>query len=1047
MSITELSIKRPTLVIVVFLALALLGLFSYFQLNYELLPNISVPYVIVTTVYPGGSPQVVETQVSKVIEDAVSTIDNVKNIYSYSHEGVSFITIEFNNSANVNVALQDAQRKVNETRGSLPLEVETPVISKFSLMELPVLRLGASSSLPPREFYLRLKDQIIPRLSKLSGVGQIVLVGGQEREIRVNVDLPRLRSMGISILQVSQAIQASNLDFPTGKVKDGDHQFIVRLAGKLADLGGLRDLVIGRSPGGGEIRLSDVAEIQDGIKETSNFSRLNNVSTVGILIQKQSDANNVDVCRRLRAELARIEADSSAIGVRFDIAMDGSLFTQEAVTAVRKDLLIAILIVAGVMFLFLHSMRNSLIVMVAVPTSLVSTLIAMWAFGFSLNLMTLLAMSLVIGILVDDSIVVLENIYRHLEMGENSRLAALRGRSEIGFTAVAITLVDVVVFLPLSLISGLIGNIVREYSVVIVVSTLMSLAVSFTLTPMLASRFTKLQPLSGKGLLGRFSIWFESAYAAVADTYRRVLAWSLERRARVFAVSTLLVVFSFALVPLGFIGTEFMQKSDRGEFSVYIELPEGSTLERTNQSVQEAEQILAAVPEIRRVFTNVGASNEGFFSQSSSNGSELAVTLVDKRKRIRSQEEIGEDIRRLLSRIPGVKVRINPIGIFGQADESPIAYVVSGAIRDDVLASAERMKDMIGTVPGTADVRLSSSEGQPETRVEIDRDKMAALGLSIGEVGLTLRTALAGDAVSKFKDGNNEFDIRVVLDQFDRRNPEDVAAIAFINPRGESVELRRFASISRGSGPTRLERKNRNNSIQVLAQTLNRTSGDIGQDIQRAMSRETFPPGVTIAPVGDIEMMSESFQSLALALLAAIAFVYMVMVALYNSWIYPLVILFSIPMAVVGALILLAVTGNSINIFSFMGMIMLVGLVAKNAIILVDFTNRLREQGVETKEALLRAGRTRLRPIVMTTFTMIFGMLPIALASGSASEIKNGFALVLIGGLTSSLLLTLVLVPVVYVKVVQMRDRLMRSKTPGKAEPVPAEPSTSSSAF
>ncbi len=1035
MSITELSIRRPILVVVVFLAVALLGVFSYFQLNYELLPNISVPYVIVTTVYPGASPQVVETQVSKVIEDAVSTIDNVKNIYSNSHESVSFVTIEFNNSADVNVALQDSQRKVNEAVGGLPLGAETPVISKFSLMELPVLRLGASSSLPPREFYLRLKDQIVPRLSKLAGVGQIVLVGGQEREIRVNVDRPKLRSLGISILQVSQAIQASNLDFPTGKIKDGDHQFVVRLAGKLADLDGLRGLIIGRSRKGGEIRLSDVAEVHDGIKEMSNFSRLNNVSTVGLLIQKQSDANNVDVCRRLRREFARIEKESGAIGVRFDIAQDASLFTQEAVSAVRKDLLIAILIVAGVMFLFLHSIRNSLIVMVAVPASLVSTLIAMWAFGFSLNLMTLLAMSLVIGILVDDSIVVLENIYRHLEMGESPRLAALRGRSEIGFTAVSITLVDVVVFLPLSLISGLIGNIVREYSLVIVVSTLMSLVVSFTMTPMLASRFTKLQHLSARGLAGKFGVWFEAAYNALTERYRRVLAWSLEHRGRVFAASGLLVILALSLVPLGFIGTEFMQKSDRGEFSVYVELPEGSTLERSNRTVQEVERMLAAVPEIRKVLTNVGASNEGFFSQSSSNTSELTVILVDKRQRKKSQETIGEDIRRMISRLPGVKVRINPIGFFGQADESPVAYVVSGADRDDVRATAEKMKTIIQEIPGTADVRLSSSEGQPETRIEIDRDEMAALGLSIGEVGLTLRTALAGEAVSKFKDGDNEFDIRVVLDEFDRRNPDDVASVAFVNRLGETIELRQFASVGRGSGPTKLERKNRNNSIQVMAQTLGRTSGDISQDISRALSRETIPSGITIAPTGDIEMMTESFSSLALALFAAIAFVYMVMVALYNSWIYPLVILFSIPLAVVGALLALALTGNSINIFSFMGMIMLVGLVAKNAIILVDFTNRLREDGVETREALLQAGRTRLRPILMTTFTMIFGMLPIALAVGSASEVKSGFALVLIGGLTSSLLLTLVLVPVVYLKVVQLRDRLMGSRARVVAAP------------
>ncbi len=1031
MSITELAIKRPILIIVVFLALLLLGLFGYLQLNYELLPSMSAPYVIITTVYAGASPQVVETQVSKVLEDAVSTLDNVKNIYSNSHEGVSFISIEFNNSADVNVALQDSQRKVNESIGELPLDVETPVLSKFALDELPVMRLGASSALPPREFYRRLKDQIVPQLSRIPGVGQITLIGGEEREIRVNVDQQKLRSLGLSILQISQAIQTANLDFPTGRVKEGDHQFIVRLAGKLADLGELRELVVGHSAADeSEIRLGDLAEITDGVKDMTNFSRLNNRSTVGVIIQKQSNANNVDVCRRLRRELTRIETTSGDIGMRFDVASDSSLFTEEAVSAVRKDLLIAILMVAAVMFLFLHSIRNSLIVMVAVPTSLVSTFIAMWAFGFSLNLMTLLAMSLVIGILVDDSIVVLENIYRHLEMGEASRLAALRGRSEIGFTAVAITMVDVVVFLPLSLISGIIGSIVREYSLVIVVSTLMSLFVSFTLTPMLASRFTHLQHISARSLAGKFGLKFEAAYNVLTDAYHGILAWGLGHRKTVIATALLLVAGSLALIPLGFVGTEFMTKSDRGEFSVYVELAEGATLERTNQVTQDVERMLAGIPEIRKVFTNVGASNEGFFSQSSSNVSELDVTLVDKRRRRKSQEDVGQEIRAMVTRIPGVKVRVNPIGLFGQADESPIQYIISGVNREDVRRTADRMVAVIKDVPGTVDVRLSSSEGQPETRVEIDREKMASLGLSIGEVGATLRTALAGDDVSKFKDGNDEYDIRVVLDQFDRRNPDDVGAVTFANSRGETIDLRQFASVIQASGPTKLERKNRNNSIQVMAQTLNRPSGDINADILRAMAGEKIPAGVSIAPVGDIEMMTDSFKSLALALLAAIIAVYMVMVALYNSWIYPFVILFSIPLAVVGALVALALTGNSINIFSFMGMIMLVGLVAKNAIILVDFTNRLRERGVATREALLQAGRTRLRPILMTTLTMIFGMLPIALAVGSASEMKKGFAWVLIGGLTSSLLLTLILVPVIYFKVVQVRDRLVDAGKP-----------------
>ncbi|MDP1994038.1 MAG: efflux RND transporter permease subunit, partial [Ignavibacteria bacterium] len=461
-----------SLVIVVFASLIVLGLFAFQQLKYELLPKISPPIITIMTVYPGASPNEVETGVTKVIEDAVSGMDKVSEVRSTSSEGISFVIIELLQSANTDLSLQDAQRKVGQITAQLPNDAKAPTISKIALDEIPVLRMGVSADMDTKTFYQFTKDKIQPLLSRVPGVGQVALVGGEEREIKVNLDLQKLRSYGLSILQVTQAIKSANLDFPTGKIKDNDGQFIVRIAGKLSSLDELKNLTIAESKQGGEIRLSDIAEVEDGIKDYSNIARINFRNTIGIILQKQSDANSVVVANLVKKELSRIEAVYKNNNVKFEVAQDGSIFTVDAANAVKEDLLIAVFLVAIVMLMFLHSVRNSVIVLVAIPTSLISTFIVIWAFGMTLNLMTLLGLSLVVGILVDDSIVVLENIYHHLEKGEESKLAALRGRNEIGFAALAITAVDVAVFFPLTLVGGIVGNILREFSAVVVASTL-----------------------------------------------------------------------------------------------------------------------------------------------------------------------------------------------------------------------------------------------------------------------------------------------------------------------------------------------------------------------------------------------------------------------------------------------------------------------------------------------------------------------------------------------------------------------------------------------
>lgn len=1017
MTLTELAIKRPSMIVVIFSVLGVLGIFSYSQLKYELLPKISPPVVTVMTVYPGASPNEIESSVTKVIEDAISGIDKISSVTSTSQEGMSFVTLEFLQSAKIDLVLQDAQRKVNQASGLLPSGCKTPILSKIALDEIPVLRIGVTSAMPSAKFSQFLKDQVKPRLSKLSGVSQVTLQGLDEREVRVNIDAEKLRGYGLSIFTISQIIKASNLDFPTGNIKDVDGQFTVRIAGKFASLDEIRNLVVGKSRTGGDIKLNEVAEVQDGVKDISTLNRINGKPSVGLLIQKQSDANSIDVSKLVREELDKLTKDFSNINLKFDIAQDGSLFTLDAADAVKIDLLLAIILVAFVMFIFLHSLRNSLIVMVAIPASLVSTFIAMYAMNMTLNLMTLLGMSLVVGILVDDSIVVLENIYRRLELGDEQRTAALRGRNEIGFAALSITLVDVVVFLPLALVGGLIGNILREFALVVVFSTLMSLFVSFTITPLLASRFTKLEHLSSKTLNGKFGIFFEKCFKYLQNIYREILEWCLKgwlHRITVIIITLALFASSLMLVISGFIGGEFITQSDRGEFSVGLEYASGVSVEKNNLMTQEIEQIIYKIPEVNKAFVSVGTSADGFIGQSANNLSDLNVALVPKEDRIKSTDEVAQEIKQKLSTIPGLKVRVNPIGIFGTANQTPIQIAVSGTDMDSVRKGANKLADILKSTKGSGDVRLSSEEGKPETRIKIDRAKMSQFGLSVAEVGGALRIALNGDDEAKFRTGNTEFDIRIMLDKFDRNSTDDVGKLCFQNRFGQQIELRQFADINRSTGPTKLQRRDRNPTIIVYSQAVGQPSGTIWKEAQAVMLKTKFPKDIVISPLGDLKNQAEGFASMGIALLAAILFVYLVMVALYDSYTNPFVVLFSIPVALIGALLALALTMKTLNIFSILGMIMMIGLVAKNAILIVDFTNEARKEGKDIINALLEAGNERLRPILMTTLSMVIGMLPIAMSHSSGAEWKSGLAWALIGGLTSSLLLTLVLVPVVY---------------------------------
>ncbi|WP_145859102.1 efflux RND transporter permease subunit [Pedobacter suwonensis] len=1049
MKITDISIKRPSLVIVVFTALTLLGLLSYFSLGYELLPKFSNNVVSISTIYPGASPNEVENTVTKKIEDAVSSMENIKKINSVSFESLSTVTITLTDAANIDISLNDAQRKVNAILSQLPEDVKTPSLSKFSLDDLPVITMTASANMDDVSFYDLIDKRIAPVISRVNGIAQVNLVGGSEREIQVSLDANKLQGYGLAVPQVQQMILSSNLDFPTGSVKTQNQDVLIRLSGKYRSIDELRNLVLTTGKDGAQIRLGDVADVQDSQKETEKLARIDRKASIAIQIIKQSDANAVEVSKGVHAIIAKLKAEYAANKLDMRIVNDSSIFTLESADAVIHDLILAVILVAFVMLFFLHSLRNALIVMVSIPVSLIATFIGISLFGFTLNLMSLLGLSLVVGILVDDAIVVLENIQRHMEMGKNKVRAASDATREIGFTVVSITFVIVVVFFPIAVSTGLVSNILRQFCIVVIIATLLSLLASFTIVPLIFSRFGKLEHIEGKNIFGRFILWFEKQLKKFTLWITSILTWSLNHKALTLVAVVVMFLSSCGLLAGGFIGSEFFPKSDKGEFLVQLELPKDASLEQTNFLTQKAEAFLDKQPEITQLITTVGQSTGDFGgTQATAYKSEINVKLVerDQRKGVSSDIFATKMSRALAKELVGAKVKTVPISILGIAENAPIQLVVMGSDLDSALKYAEGAQKVLASIPGATEIKLSVEKGTPEINVQVDRDKMSAVGLTLQTVGSTMQTAFAGNTDGKYRKGEYEYDINIQYQNFNRQNIDDVRNLIFVNNEGKQIKLSQFATITEGSGPSQLERLNKSTSVSVKAQSIGRPTGTVVAEFQAKLEelqengKLKAPVGVSYSWAGDQENQSEGFGTLGIALLASIILVYLIMVALYDSFIYPLVVMFSLPLAVIGALLALALTNNSIGIFTILGLIMLMGLVAKNAIILVDFTNHLKAEGKETKEALVLANHARLRPILMTTIAMVFGMLPIALASGAGAEWKNGLAWVIVGGLTSSLFLTLIVVPVVYLIFDRMLERFGFNKKGKTIDELMVEP-------
>jgi hydrophobic/amphiphilic exporter-1 (mainly G- bacteria), HAE1 family len=1040
MSITEIAIKRPSLIIVIFAILIGGGLFCYSKLNYELMPDMSQPTLIISTVYRGATPSNVEQTVTKKIEDVLSGVDRLKNITSQSMEGNSIIQAEFTMGTDINDKQQEVQRKLNNIMSDLPSDVKTPSISKVSPSDQPIMQLTATSSLSGAAFYSLMKDEIKPQLQQIPGIGEVTLIGGQEREIQVNVNREKLEYYGLSLTQVTNAINKANAEFPTGKVKSREEQMTVRVTGKFTSVAQLNDLVISQPPAGSAIRLRDIASVGDVVKEISAVNRFNGMNGIGIMIKKQSGANAVEISKQVKSRIMQIEKKYLSDNVKLTVADDTADFTMESADAVTHDLIIAVILVAAIMLLFLHSLRDSTIVLVAIPASLISTFIVMYVLGYSLNLMTLLALSLVIGILVDDSIVVLENIHRHLHMGKPKRQAALDGRNEIGFSALAITMVDVVVFGPIALVNTNISAILRQYSLTIVTATLMSLFVCYTLTPWLASRFGKITILNEKNPLHKILINFEHSLDWLTNWYANALRWVLRHKLVMTGIVVTLFVGTAVMMNMGILGSELVATGDQGKIQFKLEYDKNTTVTENNLRTKAIENYLLGSPEVKMVFANVGgASTTGLQSMTavgSEYKSELTVKLVDAGERhIATEDFMKQKSQELETKFPGVKVRSSVIGMvsFGE----PIQIVLNAENKDLLMKAANDLKARIEAMPGTNDVSLSVEEGNPQAEVSIDREKMGQLGIDISNVGATLQNAYAGNNDAKYRVGTSEYDINVKLDDFDRKNVEDIKNLTFLNPSSDQIRLSQFATVVQGSGPSVLERKDRRTSVTIKSNILGITSGIVVENINKSLAEHPLPAGVDMKWSGDAERQADSMGALGIAMIAAVILMYLVMVALYDNFIYPFVVLFSIPVSFIGAFLALNLAQSSMSMFTMLGLIMLFGLVAKNAILIVDFANHRKVEGASTWNALIEAGQTRLRPILMTTVAMVAGMLPIALAKGAGAEWKNGLGWVLIGGLSSSLLLTVFVVPMSYYLVDRVKAKWFGKPQQEAAEIVP----------
>jgi hydrophobic/amphiphilic exporter-1 (mainly G- bacteria), HAE1 family len=1025
MLLSNLSIKRPVFASVMMLSLVTLGFFSYRRLAVDMYPEVEVPVVSIVTQYKGASPETVEREVSKRIEEAVNPISGVKHVISVSRESISTVVVEFHLEVRLNDAAQEVRAKVAAIRGDLPKEIEEPIIQKLDFQAMPIISLSMrSETLSPRTLSTLAEKKVKRRLESISGVGKVDMVGLSAREVEVRIDPAALDSLGMGVDTVIAGLRSENVRTPLGRLKLGNREYPLRVSGKPDAVEQFRGMVIGRS-GHRPVTLDEVADVVDGIKEQRSLAFVDGVPAVGLDILKQSGANTVAVVNTVKKALTQLQAELPP-EVRIEMVRDGSIMIRDSVEDVQKTMIEGGILTLLIVFLFLNSWRSTIITGLTLPISVIASFIAMNFGGMTLNVMTLMALSLAIGLLIDDAIVVRENIVRHLERGKDHFSAARDGTSEIGLAVLATTFSIVAVFVPVAYMKGIVGRFFFQFGITVTFAVLVSLFVSFTLDPMLSSRW--IDPDIGRSgrrnLLYRLLDGFNTAFERLAEWYRDLIGWGLRHRISVMVCAALAFIAGIAV--FSSLPSVFMQDYDRAEFQINFTTTPDASIAETRARLDEITKMLKTLPEVHHTYGTIGAGDTGTVRDGMA-----YAKLTEKHERSRNQKEIQHDVRRRLAEIPGIQPAIAEVGrLHGQKQ---LEVNIRGEEIPKLKTYAAQMKAAMHDIQGIVDLEMTLEHDIPELQLGVDRQRAASLGIMTDQIVAAVGALVGGQAVSTYEDEDGDaVDVRVRLPEGLRRDLTQVGRLNLKVPQQEGaaglIPLGDLIRSRQSATPSEINRRDLTRQVTLSANLDGIDMGSALREIEKRGKALNLAPGYRLIFSGEAEDMVETFGYMAEALLLAVIFVYLILAAQFESFIEPLAIMLSLPLSIVGMAVMLRLTGDAISIMSLIGLIMLMGLVTKNAILLVDYTKILRASGMGRTAALITAGRTRFRPILMTTLAMIFGMVPLALGIGAGAEMRAPMARAVIGGLVTSTLLTLLVVPVVYTILDDLSAWLRRSR-------------------
>ena len=1026
MFLTRISVTHPVFTTMMMVALLVMGVFSFQRLGLDQYPNVDVPIVVVMTTYPGATPETVETEVTRPIEDALNAISGLDEITSTSYEGRSVVTASFKLEVQGAVAAQDVRDKVAALEAGFPDDVDKPIISRFNPSDQPILSIAISSTSLDVPALTTIADQrVVRQLTTISGVGQATLVGGQKRQIDVSVDDTRMRALGVGVDEVVNVLRSGNQNSPTGSVISTFSERTIQVQGRIEQPQDLLDMIVARR-GAAPIYLRDVATVSDGAADAESRALYNGETALAIDIVKVQDANTVQVVADVKARLDQLNAQLASQNVQLRVVTDASTAIQESVSQVQATLIEGAVLAVAIVFLFLNSWRSTVITGLTLPIAMLGTLAVISFLGFTLNTLSLLALTLSIGILVDDAIVVRENITRHLHMGKSHRRAALDGTSEIGLAVIATTLTIVAVFLPVAFMDGIVGRFFFEFGVTVSAAVLISLFVAFTLDPMLSSVWydPDAQPDAKRGSIGRLIARFDHGFEWQADRYRQVIGWTLRHRLVTLLATIGIFVGSLFMVPL--VGAEFVPGADEGRFQINVTAPVGSSLDYTATKVRQVENALREFPEIETIYSTINTGGTVGKHRAA-----LLVRLVPFDQRGRTPLMLTNPIRERLSAIPGIEIAIVQEGLGG--GDSPIQLSVLGDDRAIIEKIASVLADDMRRIPDMVDVNSSAREVTSILSVRLKREAASDLGMTRSDLAASLSPLIGGEEVSNWTDPTGEtYDIVARLPSDQRADAAMIGEIMLTTGRMDAngapilVQVDQVADIKAVPAASEIRRLDNRREVLVSADVSGRTLGDVTSELQTLIANRDLPDGYLIRFGGESENMQETMGHMVTALAMAVIFIYLVLASQFGSFLQPLAIMAALPLSLVGVLLGLLIAGSTINMFSLIGFIMLMGLVTKNGILLVDFANQERRRGLSLNDALISAGAIRFRPIVMTTLAMIFGMIPLGLAVSGGGAQRAPMAHAVIGGLISSTVLTLIVVPMILSYIDSITRRLAR---------------------